>query len=169
MCEPPTNKNKMGIPKTMAEVDAHNARVLAGKLSGAVALKAETSNAAPGTLSITIRGKIRGGKNNIIITRTGRRFPNPEWAKWRDAAVIAVKKQLPDSFKMICEPVNVRLDYFAGDKRRRDMPAIIDAIFHVLEKAGVVEDDTLLWVSKSTRSYNKENPMARMEFYPQKI
>ena len=36
----------MGIPKTMAEVEAHNARV-ASKKSGAVALKAQTANAAP--------------------------------------------------------------------------------------------------------------------------
>ncbi len=39
----------MGVPKTMAEVEAHNARVAAGKKSpGAVALNTQTANAAPG-------------------------------------------------------------------------------------------------------------------------
>ena len=40
----------MPLPKTMAEVMAHNARVAAGQVKqpGAVALKAQTANAAPG-------------------------------------------------------------------------------------------------------------------------
>ena len=115
-------------------------------------------------MTITITGQIRGGKNNIIITRTGRRFPKPEWAKWRDEKVAEVKRQLPKGFVAISEPVEIGLDYFSGDKRRRDMPAIIDSIFHVLEKAGVVEDDTLLWVSTSTRKHDKNNPSATIIF-----
>jgi len=44
------------------------------------------------------------------------------------------------------------------------MPAVIDAIFHVLEKAGVVADDALLWVAISTRTYDKSNPHAIVTF-----
>ena len=91
----------------------------------------------------------------MVVTRTGRRFPKASWAKWRDEAVAQVKSQLPSDWKPIATPTNIRLEYVAGDKRRRDMPAIIDAVFHVLEKAGFVKDDTLLWVSESSRSYNK--------------
>jgi len=112
------------------------------------------------SLTITISGQIMGGKNNIIITRTGRRFPNRSFAKWRDAALQSVLYQLPSRFEAIDKPCEVFLRYVAGDKRRRDMPAIIDSIFHVLEKAGVVTDDTLLWVTGSTRSYDKANPHA---------
>ncbi len=101
------------------------------KAPGAVVLNAQTANAAPGFqlagFVIIIKSQIRGGKNNITVTRTGRRFPNKEWAAWRDLAVASVKAQLPASFKTITVPVNVRLEYWAGDKRRRDMPAIIDA------------------------------------------
>ena len=109
-------------------------------------------------------GQIRGGKNNMIVTRTGRRFPKPEWAEWRDSAVNEIKAQLPKLFRPIDVPTAIRMDYLAGDKRRRDMPAIIDAIFHVLEKAGVVKDDTLLWVTESTRGYSKEAPSATITF-----
>jgi Holliday junction resolvase RusA-like endonuclease len=109
-------------------------------------------------LRIVFKGQVRGGKNNIIITRTGRRFPNKEWAKWRDEAVRSVLSQLPKGFQTITEPVSVRLDYVAGDKRRRDFPAICDAIWHVLEKAGVVADDTLLWPTQSSRNYDKISP-----------
>jgi len=56
----------------------------------------------------------------------------------------------------------MHLSYLAGDKRRRDNPAIVDAIFHVLEKAGVVADDTLIWPVASSRGYDKENPRAEI-------
>ena len=75
-----------------------------------------------------------------------------------------LKRQLPAHWKPVARPVNVRLDYVAGDKRRRDMPAIVDAIWHAMEKAGVVEDDTLLWISQSTRSYSKESPGCTITF-----
>jgi len=108
--------------------------------------------------SITITGQIRGGKNSVQTTKTGRRYPNKVWAKWRDAAVREVAMQIPKDWRAISEPTNIRMEYWAGDKRRRDMPAIIDAAFHVLEKAGFTEDDTFLWVAESTRFYDKKNP-----------
>ena len=111
-----------------------------------------------------ITGQIMGGKNNIIVTRTGHRYPKPSWARWRDDAVRQVKQFIPRGFTPFNTPVNVRLEYFAGDKRRRDMPAIVDAIFHVLEKAGVVTDDWHLWVSESSRGYDKGNPRAEITF-----
>lgn len=122
------------------------------------------SKAEPGKLRLVICGQIRGGKNNIIITRTGRRFPNRVWAKWRDEAVRGIKEQLPRFFKPISEPCRVRLTYVAQDMRRRDFPAICDAVWHVLEKAGVVADDTLLWPAESTRSYDKHSPRCEIEF-----
>jgi len=115
-------------------------------------------------LKIVITGQIMGGKNNIIITRTGHRFPKPSWAKWRDDAVRQVKQCIPSGFTPFNTPVNVRLDYIAGDKRRRDMPAIVDAIFHVLEKAGVVTDDWHLWVTESSSGFNKQYPGAVITF-----
>ena len=109
----------------------------------------------------TITGQIRGGKNNLTVTRTGHRFPNAKWAKWRDVAVKEIVAQRQGRAQFT-EPVNVRLDYYAEDRRRRDMPAIVDAIFHVLEKAGVVKDDTLLWITESSRNYDKANPRAEI-------
>ena len=116
----------------------------------------------PRAFSITIKGQIRGGKNGIKITKKGKRYPCAKWAKWRDDAVSQVLGQV--ICEAITKPTNIRLDYWAGDKRRRDMPAVIDAIFHVLEKAGVVKDDTLLWVSESSRNYDNGNPHAKITF-----
>jgi len=59
---------------------------------------------------------------------------------------------------------SVRLDYVAEDRRRRDFPAICDALWHALERAGVVTDDTLLWPAQSSRSYDKAAPGCTITF-----
>lgn len=104
-------------------------------------------------LSITIKGQVRGGKNNMIVTRTGHRFPRKAWAAWRDDAVKQVKAQLPQGWQPMQGEVDVVLEYVAGDRRRRDMPAIVDALWHVYEAAGIVLDDCQLWVVASSRSH----------------
>jgi Holliday junction resolvase RusA-like endonuclease len=108
--------------------------------------------------SVVITGQIRGGKNSVQSTRDGRRYPKANWAKWRDAAVREVRAQLPRDWKPLDTLTNVRLDYVAGDRRRRDFPAICDAAWHVLERAGFVTDDTHLWPAESSRAYNKSAP-----------
>lgn len=122
------------------------------------------SDAAP-SLVLCLTGQIRGGKNNMGVTKSGRHYPRPTWAKWRDAAVWELRAQLPSGWKSIKEPVSVRLDYTAGDRKRRDQPAVLDAIFHCLEKAGVVEDDTFLWVAQSTRAYSANGGKAIITIY----
>ena len=157
--------------------DSAGREVFSPKKPGAVALKAQTANAAPGVpyeicqnshfpFTIKIHGQIRGGKNNMVVTRGGLHFPKPEWAKWRDLAVALVQVQLSGDWNPISKPVNVRVTYVAGDRRRRDCPAIFDAVWHVLEKAGVVADDTLLWPVESSRSYDKDSPRCEIEFLP---
>ena len=111
-------------------------------------------------MKITITGQIKGGKNNMIVTRSGLHFPKKDWAKWRDAAVIEIRSQIPAGWKPIDTPTSIRLEYVAGDKRRRDQPAIIDSIFHCLEKSGFCTDDTHLWVAESSRTYNAQSPRA---------
>jgi Holliday junction resolvase RusA-like endonuclease len=115
-------------------------------------------------LVLRITGIIRGGKNNMIVCRNGAHIPRASWKLWRDDAVEQIKRQLPPFYVPISEPCNVRLDYVAGDKRRRDFPAIVDAIWHVLERCAVVRDDALLWVSESSRSYDKAAPSCTITF-----
>lgn len=115
-------------------------------------------------IELTINGKILGGKNNMIVTRTGAHIPKRSWKKWRDQAVQQIRAQLPIGWTPINTPVSMTLIYVAGDRRRRDMPAIADSIFHCMEKAGVVTDDTLIWITSSIRSYDKDHPGAWMGF-----
>ena len=126
------------------------------------------------TLNIVITGQIRGGKNNICITRTGRRFPNKQWAAWRAQKVKEVIAQILLTSELYAPvnvpfntPCSVKLAYYAGDKRRRDFTAVCDSVWHVLEKAGVVTDDTLLWPVESSRGYDKENPRYEITIQPE--
>ena len=94
-------------------------------------------------IKITLRGQVRGGKNHIGITQSGHRYPNKTFEAWRDNAVAQILAQVrPRTFIQV--PVKITVDYTPGDRRKRDAPAVIDALCHVLERAGVVADDVFL-------------------------
>ena len=93
------------------------------------------------TLNLTIFGQIRGGKNHMQIGANGRHYPNRSWAIWRDATVNFLLAQRCG----VCfeNPCSVTVRYWSGDRRRRDVPGMIDAVCHCLERAGIVKDDAL--------------------------
>ncbi len=113
---------------------------------------------------LVINGQVRGGKNGMGITKFGRHYARKPFKIWRDDAVSQLRSQLPAHWTPIATPCNVRLAYVAGDKRRRDEPAIKDAVWHVLEKSGVVLDDALLWTTESSRDYDKAAPQVTITF-----
>lgn len=96
-------------------------------------------------LCLNIKGQCPSGKNSVIVTRTGLRFPSKRFSAWRAQGLTQIKQQLKGVKDLpITTPVDVEVEYAAADKRRRDVPGIVDAIWHLLEKAGVVSDDCLL-------------------------
>jgi Holliday junction resolvase RusA-like endonuclease len=114
---------------------------------------------------ITIKGQVRGGKNNMLVLRNGMHIPSKKFKEWRDDALeqvgahkIMVKNHYSKKNPMITVPCMHEIEYFAGDHRRRDIPAILDAVYHVLERAGVVKDDCLLKDLNFRQHYDKENP-----------
>ena len=113
---------------------------------------------------LRLKGQVRGGKNNMGRTKTGKSYPKKLFADWRAEAIRQIRAQLPSGWTPIAVPVNVRIDYVAEDRRRRDFPAICDALWHALERAGVVKDDTLLWPAQSSRSYDKAAPGVTITF-----
>ena len=114
---------------------------------------------------IRIWGQVRGGKNNVLMTRTGHRYPNPVFAKWRDNAVIQVRSQMRGG--VLAVPLKALVNYWREDNRRRDVPALLDGIWHVLERAGVVKDDTLIsevhWLPMGV---DKTNPHVVIQLEP---
>ena len=112
-----------------------------------------------------IHGQIKGGKNNICMTRTGHRYPNPKWAAWRDDVVSELNDLIcaTDIGIQFDKPVSMRVVYTSADLKRRDLPAILDSIFNCMEKAGLITDDflvkDLVWES---RPKDKENAGAKI-------
>lgn len=94
----------------------------------------------------------------MVVTRAGLHFPKPEWAKWRDGVIRQVNSQFFEP--TIAAPCRATVNYWAGDRKRRDIPAILDSIWHVLERSGVVEDDSLIKSVIFEGGYDKENPRA---------
>lgn len=87
------------------------------------------------------------------ITRTGKHYPKPEWAIWRDDVVRQILNQW--NGKPIDKPCKIVVIVTNGDKRRRDVPGMLDALWHCLEKARVVTDDKLLADVKFTQYFER--------------
>jgi Holliday junction resolvase RusA-like endonuclease len=97
------------------------------------------------------------------MTRTGHHYPKPEWAEWRNRTVDSIMEQWGrnSQVRTISEPMIMKVDYWAGDKRRRDVPGMIDAIFHCLERGEFVRDDSLITtVHWNFMGMDKKNPRA---------
>lgn len=99
------------------------------------------------TLTFILKGQVMSGKNHMQITRTGRHYPTKRWAAWRDLQVQLVLYTY-DAHKLtrplITTPCSAKIVFTHADKRRRDVPGMLDALCHVLERAGVVKDDSLI-------------------------
>jgi Holliday junction resolvase RusA-like endonuclease len=97
-------------------------------------------------ITLTVLGQIPSGKNSVIITRTGLRFPAKRFVTWRKDALEQLEPQIAKITLPLPldEPCNVTVDYVASDMRRRDVPGMIDALWHLLEKANVITDDKYL-------------------------
>ena len=56
-------------------------------------------------------------------------------------------------------PLFILIHYWPGDKRTRDVPGMVDALWHVLQKVGFVEDDSQFkhveWIEEEV---DRDNP-----------
>jgi Holliday junction resolvase RusA-like endonuclease len=89
-------------------------------------------------LTYVLKGQCLSGKNHMQITRTGRHYPLPRWAVWRDAMLT----QIHPPTTPLTELLKISVVFTHADRRRRDVPGMLDALCHVLERAGVVKDDS---------------------------
>ena len=117
-------------------------------------------------MTLTITGQIRGGKNAIRTTQTGQRYPTKTFKDWSAKACLQIWEQtgLPHEIKPFDEPLWININYWPGDARVRDIPAIVDALFHVLEAAGVVVNDK--WFQEmryEQHEIDKANPRVELE------
>lgn len=114
----------------------------------------------------TINSQIRGGKNHIKIDpRSGRRYPEKKWAKWRDTIVDDLGFYLKSlGWRPIDYTVSILIEYYPGDKRVRDVPAILDVLFHCFERSGLVTDDKFFTdVYFKTCEMDRKNPRVEVD------
>jgi len=114
-------------------------------------------------LVLRLSGQLRGGKNAIGVTKSGRHYAKAPFKRWRAEMMAQINAQGCGGI-LISTPTNVRIDYVAGDRKRRDQTGIFDALFHLLEHAQIIADDSLLWVTQSSRSYDKAAPGCTITF-----
>ena len=82
------------------------------------------------------------GKNSVKTTRTGHRYPNERFVKWRSAVLSQLERHALS--RVLNNPhVILRCDirYWPNDKRTRDVPGMEDALYHCLERAGIIAND----------------------------
>jgi len=120
-------------------------------------------------LKLKILGQTPSGKNAILITRSGRRVPGKKFVAWREKALAQILTQTWERRKRLPMTGYLHADvkYYAGDRRRRDIPGIIDAVCSLMEYAGIVEDDYFIqsW-NFPIKLYDKENPRIEIELMP---
>lgn len=90
-------------------------------------------------IEFNLLGQIPSGKNAIKITRAGHRYPSKRFSKWRELVRFMVP-EVPQPLDKQHE-LSITIIYYAGNLIRRDVPGMIDALFHLFEYCGLVEDD----------------------------
>lgn len=97
-----------------------------------------------------------------MVSRYGHHYPNKSWAQWRDGIVgYLTKLQNLDRFE---NPCRLTIQYWYGDRRRRDIPGMVDALYHCLERSGILKDDSLVTeLHWHPMGYDKANPRVTLK------
>ena len=112
---------------------------------------------------LSLSGKMQSGKNRVLITRTGHRYPTERFVAWR-ADMSAQVRQQRAQLTAIDKPCKLTIRYWPGDLIRRDASGIMDALFHVFEHCGVVTDDALFQAIEYTQMpLDRSNPRCTVE------
>lgn len=125
-------------------------------------------------IPFTLYGQIPSGKNAVIVTRTGHRFPAKRFKEWLSGAMLDILQQKfylqsrGQQFPLE-RPVKLIVNYTPGDLRTRDVSGMADALLHLLEKAGIVKNDgqvhELAWIRLRL---NREKPGVLLGIAPYK-
>lgn len=110
-------------------------------------------------MTILLVGQLCSGKNAVRTTRTGQHYSNERFKAWREDACVQLRSQRLIPPLPIDLPVRLKVDYWAGDKRTRDVSGMLDAIFHLLVYSKIIVDDgqvrDVLWYWQGV---NKQDP-----------
>lgn len=107
-------------------------------------------------LRLELHGQLPSGKNQVGIQHeapvillapaTVRHYPNARFERWRREAERQLVPQLGTwrASLPLSVPMLMYVWYWPGDRRTRDRSGMLDALFHLLEHAGVIANDRLI-------------------------
>ena len=92
-------------------------------------------------MKFTLYGEPTGcGKNNVKVTRFGKRVAPMRFIRWQNACLFQMRDQVRRRMPWTV-PMFLSVQYWPKTNRRIDATAILDGVFHVLETAKLIEDD----------------------------
>jgi len=109
----------------------------------------------PKILRIILEDQLPSGKTSgteIGYRKNGSRYmrPSDRFVAWRNKAekeILLQRHGWPTALKMALPlrvPLVMTVSYRPFDNRTRDVPGMVDALFHLLEHVGLVENDGLI-------------------------
>lgn len=113
------------------------------------------------SVEFRLSAQIPSGKNAIRETyiHGGKvRYPNQRFTKWRKEAAVEIMQQKHTGPRWPLKgQLSATISYCPMDCRLRDVPGMMDALWHLLEHCGIVEDDGQLqdvtWKRDEMQSY----------------
>lgn len=101
-------------------------------------------------MTLVLTGQIPSGKTSGVkqgFTKSGKlyRYPNARFKDWREDALCQILAQGIYKKPPLGMPVTLKVEYWPGDRRTRDVPGMQDALFHLIVKAGILQDDGLIY------------------------
>lgn len=118
-------------------------------------------------MTILLLHQIPSGKNAIMVTRTGHHYPNARFKAWREDALLQLRALGHTHKPPLDYPLSLSVQYWAGDKRTRDVSGMLDALFHLLMHAKIIKDDGLIRdVTWRWCGVNRGNPKVELTLSP---
>ena len=104
--------------------------------------------------------------NRYFQTKNGKRFIPSRIKQAIDDAVLILKSLKPKNFQIIDQPCQLYIIYTLPNKRKRDLDNLNKTLQDCLEKAGIVEDDTLFFRVVSEKRIQKNVEKVEISIYP---
>lgn len=104
-------------------------------------------------MTFTLSGQIPSGKNQVktaVVKGRVIHFPNKVFKAWREAMLpqlaVQAKKYIETGAVLpVSSTISLECEYTPGDARTRDVSGMLDALFHLIVRAGLLVDDGLVW------------------------
>jgi Holliday junction resolvase RusA-like endonuclease len=115
-------------------------------------------------MTFYLTGQMPSGKNQVQLALVqGRvmKFPNKRFKAWRAEALAQLDPQCAQegAYLPLQSTIRLRCEYTPGDARVRDVSGLLDALFHLLVKADILEDDGQVHEVEWKRlEINRESP-----------